>query len=72
MPAKAPPASQARPAPHYVRRLLAHVRARKASLVKGRWTPKAAGGIPAGVALHAITPAAGQESLRLAMLGTSL
>ena len=31
-----------------------------------RWTPKAAGGIPTGVALHALTPAAGQESLRLA------
>ena len=45
---------------------------RKASLVKGRWTPKAAGGILTGLALHAVTPAAGQKSLRLAALGTSL
>ena len=45
---------------------------RKASLVKGRWTPKAAGGILTGLALHAVTPAAGRESLRLAALGTSL
>ena len=45
---------------------------RKASLVKGRWTPKAAGGILSGLALHAVTPAAGRESLRLAALGTSL
>ena len=28
--------------------------------------PQAAGGIPTGYALHAVTPAAGQESLRLA------
>ena len=37
-----------------------------ASLVKGRWTPQASGGIPTGYALHAVTPADGQESLRLA------
>ena len=37
-----------------------------ASLVKGRWTPQAAGGILTGYALHAVTPADGQESLRLA------
>ena len=29
---------------------------RKASLVKGRWTPKAAGGILTGLALRAVTP----------------
>lgn len=45
---------------------------KKASLVKGRWTPKAAGGILSGLALHAVPPAAGQESLRLAVHGTSL
>ena len=39
---------------------------RKASLVKGRWTPQADGGIPTGCALCAVTPADGQESLRLA------
>ncbi len=39
---------------------------RKASLVKGRWTPKAARGILTGLALHAVAPAAGRESLRLA------
>ena len=39
---------------------------RKASLVKGRWTPQADGGIPTGYALCAVTPADGQESLRLA------
>ena len=38
----------------------------KASLVKGRWTPQADGGIPTGCALCAVTPADGQESLRLA------
>ena len=49
-----------------MRVLLLFVTNKKASLVKGRWTPKAAGGIPTGVALHVLTPAAGQESLRLA------
>ena len=39
---------------------------RKASLVKGRWTPQADGGIPTGYALCAVTPADGQKSLRLA------
>ena len=39
---------------------------KKPPLLKGRWTPKAAGGILTGLALRAVTPAAGQESLRLA------
>ena len=44
----------------------------KASLVKGRWTPQADGGIPTGLAGLPVTSANGQESLRLSAFGTSL
>ena len=44
----------------------------KASLVKGRWTPQADGGIPTGLAGLPVTSANCQESLRLTAFGTSL
>ena len=45
---------------------------RKASLVKGRWTPKAAGGILTGLALHAVPPQPGKNPSASLTLGTSL
>ena len=39
---------------------------RKASLVKGRWTPQADGGIPTGLARLPVTPASDRGTLRLA------
>ena len=45
---------------------------KKASLVKGRWTPKAAGGILTGLALHAVPPQPGRNPSASLTLGTSL
>ena len=46
---------------------------RNASLVKGRWTPKAAGGILTGLALHAVPPPQpGKNPSASLTLGTSL
>ena len=46
--------------------------AKKATLVKGRWTPQAAGGILTGLALHAVTPQPGKNPSASLTLGTSL
>ena len=62
------------PNPFYgsIRRGWIYPSRRKASLVKGRWTPKAAGGILTGLALHAVTPQPGGNPSASLTLGTSL